>query len=477
MNKIQILNKILILVFIFLIIYHLFYELNFKEGLSFKKSSSKSSSKSTPKPTPTQVSTLKPTPTPTPTPTPVSAQVSTNSSKTALAGASIIPTPITPTPITPTQDTPASVIFSQAAINPQGLQQKLMGNPYSYSDYINTPTSMGMSNAGTVDALGKDIAGIQSYIDVLVSGTGNASKTGTSLGNQFFFNTGGKCMDTVSRTLVPRSIYINNIPQGGTKFLTDEVGTNSSSSQGLIPGIMTNFNAFNPFSIMGAFMAGATPDCQQVTLQTVDSYNHKSTETHYITTLDSANIDPCSFTSKINPYTKTACATISNTSTLTPATAQTKTFSASTSISAPVIATTTSPPVATPLSIAQAAVVKAQSANDKAQSAAKQAAAALNPYYAFGSKTKAPKALIDASNAANNAYMISQYALTKAKNAYAQAAQKSIKKEGFTPMMDSSSLISDYCLNIREDTFTQIYFSSLGLVGIYILYCLMMKKN
>ena len=312
LNKMKILNKILIFLFIFLIIYHLFYELNLKEGLSLNNNFSN------------------------------------------------------PIPI-PTPDTPASVIFSQAAINPPGLQQKLMGNPYSYSDYINTPTSMGMSSAGTVDALGKDIAGIKSYIDVLVSGTGNASKTGTSLGNQFFFNTGGKCMDTVSKTLVPRSIYINNIPQGGSSFLTDTVGTNSSSSQGLIPGIMTNLNALNPFSIMGAFMAGATPDCQQVTLQTVDSYNNKSTETHYITTLDSENIDPCSFTSKINPYTKIPCATISN-------------------ISAP------------------------------------------------------------------------------------------NKKEGFAPMMDSSSLISDYCLNVREDTFTQIYFSSLGLVGIYILYCLMMKK-
>ena len=46
---------------------------------------------------------------------------------------------------------------------------------------------------------------------------------------------------------------------------------------------------------MQAFMSGSTPPCQELTMETIDNNNNKSSETHYVTTTDIKNMDPCSF--------------------------------------------------------------------------------------------------------------------------------------------------------------------------------------
>jgi hypothetical protein len=66
-------------------------------------------------------------------------------------------------------------------------------------------------------------------------------------------------------------------------------------------------NSLNPVAILGAFRAGSTPECQKVTLQTINNANQKSTETHYVTTVDLQNMDPCTFLNKVNPVTKLKC--------------------------------------------------------------------------------------------------------------------------------------------------------------------------
>jgi hypothetical protein len=251
-----------------------------------------------------------------------------------------------------------SNLFSDALNDPQGLQERLLGPAYSYSDGIKTPAELGMSKKGTIKALGKDIDGLTEYVQLLVSGDSKASKTGGPLGNKFFLQTGGKCKDKVSDQEVDRYIYINNVPQGNIPFISSAGDMNFKDLRGLIPGTMGNLNAFNPFSILGAFMAGATPECQEVTLQTIDTNNNKSTETHYVTTVDLKNMDACSFKDKTNPVTNQKC------------------------------------------------------------------------------------------------------------------------KETFTPMTASSTLINHRCPNIEEDDlFTKAYFASLGVVGIYVFYRLMIKNN
>ena len=250
-----------------------------------------------------------------------------------------------------------SNLFTDALNDPKALEERLMGPSYSYSDSIKSPAELGMSSKGTIKALGKDIDGLTAYVEVLVAGKSKASKTGGPLGNKFFLQTGGKCKDKVSAQEVDRYIYINNVPQGNIPFISSAAGMNFNDLRGLIPGTMSNLNAFNPFTILGAFMAGATPDCQEVTLETIDTNNNKSTETHYVTTVDLKNMDSCSFPDKTNPISGAKC------------------------------------------------------------------------------------------------------------------------KETFTSMTAESSLINNHCPNIERDVFTQAYLASLGVVGIYIFYRLMIKNN
>lgn len=193
------------------------------------------------------------------------------------------------------------------AIKTSSIKDQFLGSPYSYSEQIKTPADLGMSGKGTIKALGKDISGITNYIQLLVSGKSKASKTGGPLGNKFFINAGGKCIDTVTKQEKPRHIYINNVPQGNIPFLSSAAGMNFNDARGLIPGVMSNLNVMNPLAIMGAFAAGSVPSCQPITLQTIDNANKKSTETHYVSIVDLQNMDPCNFLNKSNPITKAKC--------------------------------------------------------------------------------------------------------------------------------------------------------------------------
>jgi len=197
--------------------------------------------------------------------------------------------------------------FDKAASDPAGLQQELLGGPYSYSDQIKGPAEIGMSSKGTLKALAKDIQGIQKYIQLLVTGKSKASKTGGPLGDKYFLKTGGKCMDPVTKQKQDRYIYINNVPQGNIPLISSAAGMNFSDARGLIPGMVSNLSAINPVAILGAFRAGSTPECQKVTLQTINNANQKSTETHYVTTVDLQNMDPCTFLNRVNPVTKLKC--------------------------------------------------------------------------------------------------------------------------------------------------------------------------
>jgi hypothetical protein len=59
--------------------------------------------------------------------------------------------------------------------------------------------------------------------------------------------------------------------------------------------------------LMRSFLAGSKPDCQEITMETIDIYNNKSTESHYVTTVDVKSMDPCAFLDKRNPITKDSC--------------------------------------------------------------------------------------------------------------------------------------------------------------------------
>lgn len=178
---------------------------------------------------------------------------------------------------------------------------------YPYFKYIKTPIQIGMSDNGDLNTLGKDIDGLISYVEVLVSGKSNASATGQALGNKFFLKTSGKCKDIATKQSVDRYIYIDNVPSGNIPFISDGLGVNFSEFKGLIPGTLSNLNAFNPAKIMQAFSSGPSPECQELTMQTIDVANNLSTESHFVTLTDIQNMDPCQFPNQTNPVTNQKC--------------------------------------------------------------------------------------------------------------------------------------------------------------------------
>ena len=134
-----------------------------------------------------------------------------------------------------------------------------LGDSYPYYKYIKTPSELGMSDKGNLKTLGKDVDGLLAYIDVLVTGKSKASATGKPLGNKFFLKTGGKCSSESEGTNgeeTDRYIYIDNVPSGNIPFLSSASGVNFSTMSGLIPGTISNLNAFNPVGLFRAFLAG-----------------------------------------------------------------------------------------------------------------------------------------------------------------------------------------------------------------------------
>ena len=180
-------------------------------------------------------------------------------------------------------------IFQSSLTNAGALQDKLLGPSYPYYSNIKTPSQIGMSDTGTMTALGKNINGLIQYVELLVQGKSSASKTGQPLGNKFFLNTGGKCNDVATNTQQDRYIYINNVPDGDIPFISSAMGQNFSDFRGLIPGIMSDLDVLNPFELTSAFMAGSNPDCKLIKLQTIDNNNQKSSESHYVTLIDINN--------------------------------------------------------------------------------------------------------------------------------------------------------------------------------------------
>ena len=194
-------------------------------------------------------------------------------------------------------------------------------NEYNYSNNIKTPISIGINEGGSFPQLGRDIDGLRDYVKLLVGGTSRASATGGPLGNKFFLNTTAKCnaVDTCTTDEsgnkicqeTDRYIYINNVPSGHIPFVSSGAGANFTSFRGLIPGSLEDAGVINPMKIFKAFTEPATPDCQTITMETIDVNNNSSQQTNYVTLTDIKQMDPCWFNTpqynKVNPLTNVKC--------------------------------------------------------------------------------------------------------------------------------------------------------------------------
>jgi len=209
-----------------------------------------------------------------------------------------------------------ATLFEKVLDDAKAVEEEFLGPAYPYYKNIKLPSQIGMSSDGSLSALGKDINGLIQYVEVLVTGNSQASATGGPLGNKFFLQTGAKCAavetctnkkDTSTCKQVDRYIYVDNVPDGNIPFISQGLGVNFSEFKGLIPGAMGNLNVLNPFNIAQSFLAGSTPLCQELTMQTISVDNVQSSATHYVTTVDIQNMDPCTFSNGVNPVTTKGC--------------------------------------------------------------------------------------------------------------------------------------------------------------------------
>jgi len=200
-----------------------------------------------------------------------------------------------------------SNIFQEVLKDAAGLEEKLLGPTYPYYKNIRTPGQIGMSDRGTLDALGKDVNGLINYIQFLVQGNSIVSTTGQPLGNKFFLKTGAKCLAKDTGKEVDRYIYVNNVPDGTIPIVSQGLGVNFSQFRGLIPGAIGNLNVLNPYTIMQSFMVGSTPSCQKITMETINNNNNRYNETQYVTLVDIQNMNPCNFRDNRNPISGKTC--------------------------------------------------------------------------------------------------------------------------------------------------------------------------
>lgn len=198
--------------------------------------------------------------------------------------------------------------FQDVLKNVDAVQQDLLGPDYEYWKQVRTPGELGMSGQGSISALSRNVAGLVDYVEVLVGGGGGASKVNGPMGNKFFLKTGAKCKDTQTGKKVDRFMYINNVPDGSIPFISQGLGGMTFPSfRGLVPGALGDLDVLNPFAIFQSFMMGNYPDCQPLTMETIDANNNKSQQTQYVATVDIRNMNPCWFNNNRNPVSGTAC--------------------------------------------------------------------------------------------------------------------------------------------------------------------------
>jgi hypothetical protein len=239
----------------------------------------------------------------------------------------------------------------------------LLGPSYDYWKSIKQPSEMGMSPGFSLNALATNVDGLLSYVEVLISGSGNASVTGKPLGNKFFLKTTGQCSETTAeqwkkerdedeawdkeyeevdnkegakqitadqatklknalneqkkqrdekragdKKKVQRWIYVNNIPDGTIPFMASgSDGRTFDDLRGLIPGALGNLGALSPVQLFKGFTAGTYPDCAEVTLQTVDNDNVRRSERRHVALVEMVEMNPCNFPGGFNPASGKRC--------------------------------------------------------------------------------------------------------------------------------------------------------------------------
>jgi hypothetical protein len=181
-----------------------------------------------------------------------------------------------------------------------------VNNNYDYVKYIKTPKELGITVGDSLSNVENGVAGIFSYVKLLVEGKSNASKTGEPLGNKYFLETEQNCINQNTNQKVKRSLYFDNVPTGTIGILQD-TGDELSEFKGLVPGAIEDVMAIGKIDFFSAFTEIGVPKCLPVKLKTIDINNKKGMDTQYIAISDIEAISPCNFGTKTNPVNGAVC--------------------------------------------------------------------------------------------------------------------------------------------------------------------------
>jgi len=110
------------------------------------------------------------------------------------------------------------------------------------------------------------------------------------------------------RNSATKNEHVNNIPDGTIPFIASgSDGRTFDDLRGLIPGALGNLGALNPVQLFNGFTAGTYPDCAEVTLQTVNNDNVRSSERHHVALVEMVELNPCWFPGGYNPASGKRC--------------------------------------------------------------------------------------------------------------------------------------------------------------------------
>ena len=167
---------------------------------------------------------------------------------------------------------------------------------FKYSNFIPKPSQVGISGH---NSFSENVENSNIYSVLLTSGfdaKSDSSFKAHPLGNAYFLGLNVKCQDA-NGTQQPRSAYINNFP----------TGNGAMSGLGLIPSIIDDIESLDPSAIIAALEAKGPPSCTNVELMVTNNSGDPTTGTGYVLDSDLKDINPCWFSSKVNPITKAQC--------------------------------------------------------------------------------------------------------------------------------------------------------------------------
>lgn len=170
--------------------------------------------------------------------------------------------------------------------------EAIIGPSYSYPKAIKTPKEMGVNTNGSWTQFATNLAGIGSYLGVMITGDGmgglvpvkSNNGDGGPLGNKFFMKTQQTCVDEATGNDVKRSIYVNNVTNVGP-------GLN-----GLVPGVIENAVDLggDVGGLFTSFTEPTKPKCKLVSKEVSGSGANQNTVTMgegYLTLEDIKNLD------------------------------------------------------------------------------------------------------------------------------------------------------------------------------------------